>query len=410
PLRADSLHTWDIGRTLGAESRAQTALYSADPSFRLSSPDDELLNADRRGKIAARRLALIGGETSALLLGFAIIAAIGLRRGLASERRRMLARGARRWQALATLGAEVGAITLVGALAGIAVGAAVVAAIAAGTGQPAGAILGHGLLAAWALAALVGGVVGVTLILAATTLTRDDDSTRRRVQLIDVAALGAAVTIVVALSRGALDPESVTNGNTVLLLILPALVCFVVSVVLARLLGPTMRAGERLTRRRSLSLRLGVLALARAPSRTVVSCAFIAVALGLALFAAAYRATLARGAADQAAFAVPLDYTVIEGSKLVMPLDAAPLAAYARTAPGVRPSPVARLAATTPGPGAAVLSPTVLGLPADAVRRLRWRSDFSTLSLRAIERKLTAQGEPHQEGIAIPPGAGTFAT
>jgi hypothetical protein len=402
PLSADRLHTWDIGRTLAAESRAQTALYAADSSFRLSSPDDELLNADRRGRIAARRLVLVGGETSALLLGFAIIAAIGLRRGLASERRRLLARGARRWQAWLTLGAEVGAMTLVGALAGVAIGAAIVALIAGGAGQPAGAILGHALLVPWTLAALLGGVVGVTVVLAATTLTRDDDSTRRRVQLVDVAALGAAVTIVVGLSRGALDPGSVTNGNTVLLLILPALVCFVVAVVLARLLGPAMRAGERLTRGRSLSLRLGVLALARAPSRTVVSCAFIAVALGLALFAAAYRATLARGAADQAAFSVPLDYTVSEGSKLVLPLDAAPLAAYARTAHGARAYPVVRVSATTPGAGAAVLSPTVLGLPADAIRRLRWRSDFSSLSLREIARKLAAQGEPRRQGIALP--------
>jgi len=410
PLRADRLHTWDIGRTLAAESRAQTALYRADAAFRLSSPDDELLNADRRGKIAARRLVLVGGETSALLLGFAIIAAIGLRRGLASERRRLLARGARRWQAWLTLGAEVGAMTLVGALAGIGVGAAVVAAIAGGGGQPAGAILGHALLVPWTLAALLGGILVVTLVLAATTLTRDDDSTRRRIQLVDVAAIGAAVTIAVGLSRGALDPESVTNGNTVLLLILPALVCFVVSVVLARLLGPTMRTGERFTRRRSLSLRLGVLALARAPSRTVVSCAFIAVALGLALFAAAYRATLARGAADQAAFSVPLDYTVTEGSKLVLPLDAAPLHAYSRTAPGARAYPVVRVAATTPGVGAAVLSPTVLGLPADAIRHLRWRSDFSPLSPREIARRLAAQGEPRPAGIALPPGARTLTT
>jgi FtsX-like permease family len=410
PLRADRLHTWDIGRTLDAESRAQTALYAADSAFRLSSPDDELLNADRRGKIAARRLVLVGGETSALLLGFAIIAAIGLRRGLASERRRLLARGARRWQAWLTLGAEVGAMTLVGGLAGVAAGAAVVATIAGGADQPAGAILGHALLAPWTIAALLGGIVGVTLVLAATTLTRDDDSTRRRIQLVDVAALGAAVTIVVGLSRGALDPESVTNGNTVLLLILPALVCFVVSVVLARLLGPAMRAGERFTRHRSLSLRLGVLALARAPSRTVVSCAFIAVALGLALFAAAYRATLARGAADQAAFSVPLDYTVAEGSKLVLPLDAAPLRSYARTDSGARAYPVVRVGATTPGAGAAVLSPTVLGLPADAIRHLHWRSDFSSLSLREIARKLAAQGEPRQFGIAVPPGARTLTT
>ena len=190
-----------------------------------------------------------------------------------------------------------------------------------------------------------------------------------------------------------------TGGNTVLLLILPALVCFVVAVVLARLLGPAMRAGERLTRHRSLSLRLGVLALARAPSRTVVSCAFIAVALGLALFAGAYRATLARGAADQAAFQVPLDYTVSEGSKLVMPLDAAPLGAY----PGADAYPVVRVSATTPGAGAAVLSPTVLGLPREAIRRLHWRSDFSPLSPTTIARKLSAQGEPRQDGSRSPP-------
>ena len=105
PLRADRLHTWDIARTLAAESRGQNRLYGADSAFRLSSPDDELLNADRRGRIASRRLVLVGGETSALLLGFAIIAAIGLRRGLGAERRRLLARGARRWQAMLTLGA-----------------------------------------------------------------------------------------------------------------------------------------------------------------------------------------------------------------------------------------------------------------------------------------------------------------
>jgi hypothetical protein len=408
PLDAERLHTWQIGRILAAESRAQNALNSADFAFRLSSPDEELLNADHRGQVAARRLMLVGGETSALLLGFAVIAAIGLRRGLGAERRRLLARGARRWQAWLTLLAEVGAMTLVGAAVGIAAGAAVVAAIAGAAGQPAGTVLAHSLLATWTIGALLGGALGVTLVLAATTFTRDDETQRRRVQLVDVAALGAAVTVAVGLSRGALDPNSVTNGNTVLLLILPALVCFVVAVVLARLLGPLMRLGERLTRGRALSLRLGVLALARAPSRTVVSCAFIAVALGLALFAAAYRATLARGDADQAAFQVPLDYSVTESSKLVLPLDAAPLGAYARAAQG-RAYPVVRVSATTPGAGAAVLSPTVLGLPTDAVRRLRWRSDFSPLSKDEIARRLAAQGEPAQQALTMPAGSRSVA-
>jgi FtsX-like permease family len=399
PLRAERLHSWDISRVLSAESRAQSTLENADPAFRLSSPDQQLLDADHRGRVAARRLALVGGETSALLLGFAIIAAIGLRRGLASERRRLLARGARRWQAWLTLTAELGAMTLAGAFAGTAAGCGVVAAIASAAGQPAGPILAHALLASSTLAALLGGAAGVTLVLAATTFTRDDETARRRIQLLDVAALGAAVTIAVALSRGALNADSVSGGSTVLLLILPALVCFVAAVVLARLLAPAMRAAERLTRRRSLPLRLSVLALARAPSRTVVSCAFIVVALGLALFAAAYRATLARGASDQAAFDVPLDYTVSEGSKLVMPLDAAPLRAYPGRAYGVL-----RVSATTPGSGSAVLSPTVLGVPAAAVRRLHWRSDFSSLSPAQIARKLSSGGEPTLRGVAIPPG------
>jgi FtsX-like permease family len=404
PLRANGLHTWDVGRILGAESRGQNSLYATDSAFRLSSPDDELLSATRRGTIAARRLILVGGETSALLLGFAIIAAIGLRRGLGSERRRLLARGARRWQAWLALGAEVGAMTLAGALLGFAAGVAIVTSISSAAGQPVGAILSHTLLAGWTLGALAGGVAAVTLVLAATTLTRDDEEGRRRVRLSDVAAIGAATAVVVALSRGALDPGTVSGGDTVLLLVLPALVCFVVAVVLARLLGPAMRAAERLTRGRSLTLRLGVLALARAPSRTVVTCAFITVALGLALFAAAYRATLARGASDQAAFQVPLDYTVSEGSKLVQPLEAAPLSAYARAARGAHAYPVVRLAATTPGTGTAVLSPTVLGVPAAAIRQLRWRSDFSSLPVSAIARKLSAQGEPRLRGVRIPAG------
>ena len=74
-----------------------------------------------------------------------------------------------------------------------------------------------------------------------------------------------------------------------LFLLLPLLVCFVVAVVLARVLGPAMRAAELATRHsRDLAAAGGARARARAHP-TVASCAFVAVALGLALFAAAYR-------------------------------------------------------------------------------------------------------------------------
>ncbi len=408
-LPADRLRIWDIGRILAAGSRAQAALYTADPAFRLSGPDDALLDATRRGKIAAHRLVLVGGETSALLLGFAIIAAIGLRRGFVSERRRLLARGARRWQIGLAPGAEIGSMTLAGALAGIAAGAAVLSAIADTAGLPVRPLLDHTLLAGSTIAALVGAWLATTLLLALATFARDDASGRRRVRLVDVGAIGAAATIAVGLSRGALDPESVSSGSTVLLLILPALVCFVVAVTLARLLAPAMRGAERLTRDRSISLRLAVLALARAPSRTVVSCAFVAVALGLALFAASYRATLARGAADQAAFEVPLDFTLSEGSRLVLPLDAAPLARYEQLGTGARAYPVVRVSATTPGSGSQVLSPTVLGVPAGAIPRLHWRSDFSSLPLKTITDRLAPDREPRLARLAVPAGTTTLS-
>src|SRR5439155_19107780 len=139
-------------------------------------------------------------------------------------------------------------------------------------------------------------------------------------------ALGAAVTVGVALARGGLSADTLAGGgDATLLLLLPGLVSFVVAVVAGRLLGPLMRAAERATRRGPRALRLALLALARAPARTIATAAFLLVSLGLALFAANYRATLERSARDEAAFAVPLDYVLSEGSRLVLPLDAAPL-------------------------------------------------------------------------------------
>jgi len=401
PLRVDRLRTWNIPHVLRDESRAQATL-EVDPSFRLSGPDEALLDAQSRGRVAADRLVLVGGETSALLLGFAVIAAIGLRRGLGSERRRLLARGARRWQIAVFSTAEVAAMTLSGAVAGIGVGLGVAAALAGGAGVAAWPVVEHVLQAETTLLALVGAWLVTTLLLVLATAARDEPDGRRRIGIADVGAVGAAVTVAVGISRGALDPTTVSSSNAVLFLLLPALVCFVVAVVLARLLAPAMRAAERLTRHSAFGLRLAVLALARAPLRTVVSCAFVAVALGLALFAVTYRATLERGAVDQASFQVPLDFTVAEGSRLVLPLDAAPLSRYRRLGGGAVAYPVIRTGATTPGTGSSVLSPTVLGLPPAAVARLRWRTDYSQLSPRELARRLAQAGEPRLTRVELP--------
>src|SRR5205085_3843310 len=131
------------------------------------------------------------------------------------------------------------------------------------------------------------------------------------------------------------------------------------------------------------------LALARAPSRTIATAAFLLVSVGLALFAGSYRATLERSARDEAAFAVPLDYVLSEGSQLVLPLDAAPLSRYRTLG---TPYPVLRRSATVAGSGTSLLNPTLLGVPASALPHLHWRSDFSRLSPAELARRIGAGG------------------
>jgi hypothetical protein len=187
PLRAGHLHTWDIDQVLADESRTQ-AVLAGDPALRLSGPDAALLETQRRGKTAERRLLLVGGGMSALLLGFAVIAAVGLRRGLASERRRLSTRGARRWQIALFASAEVAVITCAAALLGLAAGTGVAAGIAARAQLPIGAAVVHTIATKTALLVLIAAWAGTTVLIVLTTRspgTEDD----RRLRLVDIAAV-----------------------------------------------------------------------------------------------------------------------------------------------------------------------------------------------------------------------------
>ena len=89
----------------------------------------------------------------------------------------------------------------------------------------------------------------------------------------------------------------------------------------------------------------------------------------------------------------------------MLPLQAASLSRYEALAPGVGAYPVLRRTASVPGAGTTVLSPTVLGLPAAAIAKLHWRSDFSSLSPGAIASRLGAGGTVALQGAPIPPAA-----
>jgi hypothetical protein len=163
-----------------------------------------------------------------------------------------------------------------------------------------------------------------------------------------------------------------------------------------------MLLGERVSRRGPIAVRLALVALARAPARTLATVAFLVVAVGLALFAAGYRATLDRQAGDQAAFAVPLDLTLSQGPKLALPLDAAPLRRYQQLGQDVKAYPVLRRTAGVPGLGSSAQSMTVLGVPPAAFARMHWRSDFSATGRAGLVRALAADRPVRPRGVPLP--------
>src|SRR5262249_13069293 len=187
--------------------------------------------------------------------------------------------------------------------------------------------------------------------------------------------------------------------------LLPLLVCFSGAVVAARLLGPLMLLAERLARRGPTTLRLALLALARAPARTAVASAFLVVSIGLAIFAASYRATLARGARDESGFEVPLDLTLSEGQRLVLPLDAASTAGYAGLAPDAHAYPVLRRSADVAGLGTSAQGATVLGIPSPALRSMYWRKDFSSAPRGRLSRAVSGKRPVSLQAHSLPRAA-----
>jgi FtsX-like permease family len=405
PLEGRDVHEWQIEDVLRRESRAQAILDAADPTFILAGPDFALIDAKTRGDAYGERMALIGGSVAVALFGFALVAAAGLRRGIGGERRRLAQRGATRGQIFVATLTEVGVIAGLGWLLGIVAGAVVIGAVASAKGLPAGETLRHGLLTSDAALVLGCGFVLAVVVLLAVVSGEEREGRRSRIRLLDVVVLGAVLAVVVGISRGELDTESGSSGDTTFLLLLPALICIAGGLVAARILGPLMVLGERLTRRGSIAVRLALLALARSPARTAAAGAFLVVTIALIVFAAAYSATLERGAREEAAFAAPLDVTLASGSSLVEPLDAAPLSAYERLGHGVRAYPVLRTTANAVGAGTSVESPTVLGIPSDAFARMPWRSDYADRSRSTLVADVEPDRAVSLRGVRLPAGA-----
>jgi hypothetical protein len=407
PVAPDLVPPWGVGAFSDRVARARSALLTRSDLFDLSAPVEELEAARDSARVAGRRLLLIGGEAAALLLAFVLLAAAGASRDVEAGARRLTWFGAGRGQLLLVFAAEALLIGVAGAGTGWLLGAAVGAAIAAGAGAPTGGVLSHSVLSWTGLAVAACATVGAAAVLLAALRPSRARVGPMSIGLVDVAAAGALAAIVLALVRGGTDADALAReeGTGVVLLLLPGLVAFVAAVVCIRLLAPALRGLERATRRSRTSVSLAALSLARAPGRSAVAVAFLVVCTGLALFAAVYRSTLLRNQADEAAFAVPLDFTLQEDfGKVVYPLDAAPLERYETLGPGVRAHPVIRLYAdaSRSGPGGV----TVLGVPAAALPRLKgWRAEFSNRTPAQLGQRIAPRGDVDLRGLHVPEGA-----
>ena len=127
---------------------------------------------------------------------------------------------------------------------------------------------------------------------------------------LDLVALACLGTAALAESRRGGDGTLRARSDP-LLVALPLLAAVTTGLVAARLWIPLARLAEKLLPRRSIAGRIALLGAVRRPLRAVATTAFLAAAVASVVFAGAYRSTLLQGSADQAAYAVPLDATLV---------------------------------------------------------------------------------------------------
>ena len=399
PLSAGTPRLWEIDRLVGDADRARAGLQASSSSWTVTAPSQELGAAERDATVAGRRLLLVGGEAAALLVAFAVLAAGAMRRDLAAARRRLTWHGGQRWQRALLTATESTAVGFGGAVVGWLVGSAGGAIAAAAADAPVGAVLRESVLSPTGI--LLGLAVGVVAAVVIAVTVSLQARRRGRVGPLDLAAVAALVAALAILASGSVDAGELAAGGAapVVVLLLPGLLAFAAAVGASRLLPAV---GRLLGRRGAENVRLAGVSVARAPGAAGIAAAFLALAVGLALLAEAYRSTLATGERDRAAYAVPADIVVREDLRTLVPvLRAAPLSRYA-SIPGVDAAyPVLRSAASA-GPASSISGVTVLGVPGGALRGMPlWRDDWGT-SKRGLAAAVAPHGSTVFRGVVLP--------
>ena len=333
----------------------------------LTTPDQALLSAQSRADRSGRRFALLGAFGSVLLLGFAALAAAGMRPRHEQLVGLLRQRGARPSTLVGVTVGELLAVVLLGAVLGVA-GASTWAAIEArNAGLTASGLTRHAAEAT--LPALIVLMAGSVALCAWILLSRRPS--RRAVErTLDVVVVGAIAMAWLLLARGGVSTKTLDRGVDPVLVALPALMSVAVAALAARLWSSLSPTVARLVPSNAFASRLALLGGTRRILRPAATAGFVAAAVLAVVFAAAYGSTLAQGAQDQAAFGVPLDVRLTAGPSGQVPSDVVNLASL-NASTGSRTYGVVRASAAVHVSAVSTTPVTLLGLEPNAIRDVR---------------------------------------
>jgi FtsX-like permease family len=422
PLETRAVHASDLRALSRRLADEAVRLRRSTVRINVTAPFELLDEIADRGDVARIRLLLVAGQGAVLVLAFAAYCAAARRRDYALAEEQLETLGASRVQLRLARVVEAALPCATGTLLALILLYLGVYTVAASRHLPASFV--REAVPPWTILTMAATAIVATALLVAAGAS---PKRQRRLGALELAALTAfGVLIWQTATTGALDADKIQAGQGVgpVLLLVPALAFFSAAILLLRLLPTVLRRAERLARESSFSVRLGLLSAARRPAEAAATTTFLAIALGTALFALNYRATLERQARDEARFTVGAQWRVSERAAPTVPgpargqtrvgtdvqpptgadvkpitgqTDVTPLSRY-RSITSERPTPALRLQASVVEATLAgdELPVEVLGLPAASAHKLvGWKRSFSDIGPGNVGEVLA----PHRRGF-----------
>ncbi|HEY4333171.1 MAG TPA: hypothetical protein VGM78_11400 [Ilumatobacteraceae bacterium] len=411
PIDPTAMHVKDIDHLLSAAAEITNEPIQGSPTVVL--PRDELLDAKARGATASHRVALAAAQGVVLLGAFVLLAAASARRQHRAARDLLRQRGAGRATANVFTVCEAAWPVVIGLVLGLPLGIAATAELADHWGFSTGSLVSTVLHRS--ASTVVGGalllLIATAIVMAAAPTRTAGAPARRpwwRPSPIDGLGIAALCMAALATSRGSATPSTLVSSGDPLIALLPLLASIVVAWIAVRVAPPFIAACARVLRGRAPLTRTALDEVSRRPVVPLVTAGFLAAATMLGIFSLGYRATLAAGAHDQAAFEVPYDFSLAYGPALVRPSAVVPSGGFGAIVSSATSTEVLRQSASVQSETLSVDSVDVVGVDPHTLGSLRgWRSDFGP-SIASVRNAITAPAQPAVEGTPIPAGATTL--